>query len=206
MGHSYCWLRFTSGSWIRDGNKGKTKFTTSVEWSVPDSAEIQISGPENTKFRTKGWDKTKFNPDFKLDGLNIEGSVAAFVKVRGILGLTVLQTPIGLRVEYRAGLKASATVGLLPEDTCKKDPKWKKSEASKTGLGVGLSGLMDVAVGFGINKTPIDIKATPWSWEPAIAQRCWAKEIDQGVRPNGMKPAPNGVKYNGVKPSGVKST
>ncbi|KAF3925964.1 hypothetical protein ABW20_dc0106809 [Dactylellina cionopaga] len=167
------------GPGVEIGLKGIAGFSAGFEWSLPDSARVEIHTYNMAKSTAEGWDGAKFTPDFTLNKMQVEGAITPYAKARIILGIKVGDTPIGVRADFKAGLKGAITYGVLDDEACNGELKGERS----TGIKLGLSGDFEVVLAGGVKDTSFDKEFKIWSHEEPFVGKCFADALPKDDTP-----------------------
>ncbi|KAK6507644.1 hypothetical protein TWF481_006070 [Arthrobotrys musiformis] len=153
--------------------KGNGVFTTGLEWSVPDTANIEIHSLRITQSKASGFGGAMAKPSFNVDELNASGELTFYAILRFALAVTAGKSSHGFRTDLKTGFKASLAVGILAKDAC----KGQLGEAQSFGAKIAASRTLEVITGIGFEDTPADIEYKLHEDERQIAGVCFAAPI-----------------------------
>ncbi|KAK6362235.1 hypothetical protein TWF730_005931 [Orbilia blumenaviensis] len=157
------------------GLKAKGGFTVGFEWSIPDTAAIEVHSFALPMSKATGFDEAKFTPKFSLDKLYAEGSAALYAKARLTLGLIIAGKSVGIRTDFKAANKAVIQAGLLAEGDCPGQDDLESLQSG--GLKIGLIDEFEVTVAGGVEGTEFDKEFKLWSHEIPVVGHCFAAPI-----------------------------
>ncbi|KAF3927243.1 hypothetical protein ABW20_dc0107554 [Dactylellina cionopaga] len=153
--------------------KANGVFTAGVEWSIPDTAYLEIHSLNMGASTASGFSGVSIKPSFDIDELNANGEMTIYGLARFALAATFGSKTIGARADFKAGAKVSLAAGALPAGACPREA----GDAKAGGVRLGTSLIFEVLLGLGVANTKADVVYKIHEAEKNIDAICFAAPI-----------------------------
>ncbi|KAK6541886.1 hypothetical protein TWF694_007663 [Orbilia ellipsospora] len=178
--------------------KTNANMVAGMDFTIPDTTNFEFHADSPKSSKAGGIAGASWTPFFRVDDLNIAGSVGVYGVVRVAIAITSTSKSIGVRGDFKFGVTSTLTAGLikpgdcpslenhvpsLPGNSQKQLPAKDATPAKKatTALKLGANINFEISGGIGWEKSKVDTLYKLYEAEWMSYGYCWGAVLPKNV-------------------------